>query len=133
MGKFILPECYADTAVIEVLGYNKPNHIQSIGQVISVLNKNYNGKLGIGFIDRDKARKGDAENTKYQTIKTAHNNTLILKQKPNAKNYLIEHPNIERWLSGMSDDLGIEKAKYGVDDLLTNKKEIQKSAHWKRC
>jgi hypothetical protein len=33
----------------------------------------------------------------------------------------------------MSDDLGIEKAKYGVDDLLTNKKEIQKSAHWKRC
>lgn len=125
MGKFILPECYADTAVIEVLGFNKPNHIQSIGQVINSLNKNYNGKLGIGFIDRDKARKGDAENTKYQTIKTAYNNTLILKCKPNTKNYLIEHPNIEKWLNDIANDLGIEKSNYGVNDLLTNKKRYK--------
>lgn len=125
MSKYILPECYADTTIIEVLGYSKPNHIHSIGQVINVLNKNYNGKLGIGFIDRDKARKGDAENTQFEIIKSEFSNTLLLKRKPKTKNYLIEHPNIENWLYYMANDLGVDIQKYGVADLITNTKRYK--------
>ncbi len=128
MSKFILPECYADTTLIEVLGYKKPNHIQSIGQVINTLNKNYKGKLGIGFIDRDKARKGDAENTKFKIIKSDFKDTLLLKQKPNTQNYLIEHPNIENWLDSMAYDLEIDTNQHGVDDLKTNKNRYKKNS-----
>ncbi|MFZ4796691.1 MAG: hypothetical protein ACOYMA_04305 [Bacteroidia bacterium] len=127
MCKFILPECYADTTLIEVLGYNKPNHIKGIGQVINVLDKNFKNKLGIGFVDKDKNGKSKRENTEYiLIIKYAHSNSLILKQKPNTKNYLIEHPNIENWLDKMADEFGIDKAKYGVSDLRTNHTRYKK-------
>lgn len=126
MSKFILPECYADTTLIEVLGYHKSNHIKGIGQVINVLDKSFNNKLGIGFVDKDKNGKSKRENTEYILIlKSAHSNSLILKQKPKTKNYLIEHPNLEKWLFNMGNDLSIDLDKFNVQDLLTNKEKYK--------
>lgn len=126
MSKFILPECYSDTTLIEVLGYHKSNHIKGIGQVINVLDKSFKNKLGIGFVDKDKNGKSKRENTEYiSIIKFAHSNSLILKQKPKTKNYLIEHPNLEKWLFNMGNDLSIDLDKFNVQDLLTNKEKYK--------
>jgi len=132
MNKYILPECYADTTLIEVLGYHKSNHILGIGQVINVLEKNFKNKLGVGFVDKDKNGKSKRENIEYTSIiKSEYSNSLILKQKPKTKNYLIEHPNLEKWLFNMGNDLGVDMVKYDVQDLLTNKVKYKSQSIYK--
>lgn len=120
MNKFIIIEGHADAVIIKVLGYKQ--HLlegSGIGAVINFLQLN-NSSLRIGFVDNDKNSKGKREHTEYFPIKSEHHNSLILKQKPKTKSYLIMHTNLEKWLDEMADDLEINKAKYRVSDLRTN-------------
>jgi hypothetical protein len=127
MHNFILPECYADTTLIEVLGYKKTNHQSGVNNVLKIIKEKYSNKKSIGFIDKDK-RNGDREYKLYLTIKSEFNGSLLLKQKPNSQNYLIEHPNMEMWLNSMADSLNVDKSKFGVNDLLTNKDKYKKQS-----
>ena len=51
----LIPECYGDTLLVEILGFKRPNHQTSgIGQVIKVMKEKYSNRLAIGIIDADK-------------------------------------------------------------------------------
>ena len=49
----LIPECNVDTAVVEMLGYRRPNHAPSITQVSSILENKMMKRHAIGFIDND--------------------------------------------------------------------------------
>lgn len=128
MDKFIITEGNADTIILITIGFKKNfEKVGTLGEVINRLAKIPTNELGIGFVDNDKNSKGKREETEYNEIKkSAHFGTLVLKYKPKTKNYLIRHPNLEKWLVEMANDLGIDKAKYGVSDLMTNPNRYKK-------
>ena len=128
MDKFIITEGNADTIIITSIGFKKNfERVGPLGDVIKRLDKIPINELGIGFIDYDKKSKGKRENKEYtEIIKSAHSGTLVLKKKPNTKNYLIRHTNLEKWLEEMANEFGIDKAKYGVSDLITNPNRYKK-------
>ncbi len=95
MDNRLIPECYADTALIAILGYKNSNHQLGIGGVINVLKKlGYNNQIGIGIIDRDKKMPSDVNN-QYKKILTK--GSIEIRQMPNTKKFLIIHPNFETW------------------------------------
>lgn len=66
-GKQILPECYGDTTLIEVLEYKNPSHTPSVTRVLATLAdvKRATQTL-VGIIDDDK--KKPASFQEYLTI-----------------------------------------------------------------
>ena len=55
----ILPECYGDTLLVELLGFKKPNHqVEGINQVLNELEVNMPKQIAVGVIDYDKKIRG---------------------------------------------------------------------------
>lgn len=54
----VFPECYADTVLMEVLGFTKPNHQLSIGKVLSQMESAHPAKAMVGIVDDDKRKPG---------------------------------------------------------------------------
>jgi len=69
----ILPECYADTLLAEVLGFEKPNHKANINEVAKTMKHTLKTSLAVGLIDDDKVTQEYFEefseyDRKYNTI-----------------------------------------------------------------
>ncbi len=112
----ILPECYADTKMIEVIGFKRVNHCPSIGAVANRMQKNYKNRLAIGIVDKDKPGTIPSYFHKFKTIKTF--DRIELKQLPDTKHYLIViAPALEQWIIDTSSRLDIPLKRYGFDNL----------------
>jgi len=123
----IIPECYADTVLIKVLGYNKPNHQLSNSQVLKTLdNKGYNNQIGIGVIDRDKnqPKKLELEYSKFKSL-----GSLEIRRKGNSKRFIIIHPNIEKWTWDEGKKNGIEPTKYKLPSNYSAYKDLCKDSN----
>ena len=96
----IVPECYIDTKVAEILGEakGKYNHQHSCGDVSNELQKRLINKIALGIIDEDKG-KGSVPKYFSEFTIIAESNKLILKKHKLRKHYLILIcPEIEKWL-----------------------------------
>lgn len=95
----IIPECYVDTKVAEIVGQasKKYNHQHGCGDVANKLIK-YKDTVCLGIIDEDKNKGPRAKYfSEFITLREEHN--LILKKHRKRKQYLIVVcPEIERWL-----------------------------------
>jgi hypothetical protein len=95
----IVPECYVDTKVAEIVGQaRKYNHQHGCGDVANQLKNRLKDNPALGIIDEDK-NKGPVPKyfSEFEEIK--HENDLILKKHKEKKQYLIlVCPEIENWL-----------------------------------
>jgi len=103
----IIPECYVDTKVAEIVGQasKKYNHQHGCGDVANRLIKSKDN-ICIGIIDEDK-NKGPRAKYFSEFVSIKEENSLILKKHKGRKQYLILIcPEIERWL--MNDAIAVQ-------------------------
>jgi len=116
----VLPECEADTTLVDFLLDTKTNHHRSITKVANRFSKANHGELLIGVVDDDK--KIPAYFRDFTVFKQEQ--ALTLKQKPETRQYLITlAPEVEGWLIGCANQVPDLKAKY---QKFTDPKKLQR-------
>jgi hypothetical protein len=106
----IKPECEADTALIEVIGFRNPDHQRGIPEVIRSLEKQPN-LIGVGLVDRDK--KQPPKMNLFLDLRS-FNELKLLNHCSNKRHFLITHPPLEYWLYEIeAKNTNIDPAKYG--------------------
>ncbi len=110
----IVPECYADTAFIEFLGFKNPNHKHGKGDVLGRMSGKYKNLMMIGLVDKDPHKSSPKELDKFKVIKTIDDITL-LQNHENKGHYIISiHPAFERWILKIADESGISLSDFGL-------------------
>lgn len=120
----IIPECYVDTNLVQVLMQIKGvNHQFSCGQVTNTMQKYYADSFSIGIIDNDKNQS--TYSTESEVI--AVSNELILCHHPNSQHYLIKIKNImETFILNSAVALGLTFDQLGVPGGLEELTKITK-------
>jgi hypothetical protein len=111
----IIPECYVDTKVAEIVGQasRKYNHQHGCGDVANRMIKSKNN-ICLGIIDEDKNKGPRAKYfSEFTTIKEENN--LILKRHKERKQYLmLICPEIEQWLMNDARHAQIDPTGYNL-------------------
>jgi len=121
----LLPECYGDTLLVEILGFKRPNHQTSgIGQVIKVMKEKYQTRLAIGLIDADKK----ITPTYFQEfqLEKEENGIKLLKHQERNHYLIMVAPALETFILQAAEDVGLQKKPF---DTLKGLKRITKSIH----
>lgn len=125
----IVPECYVDTKVAEIVGQAKRgyNHQHGCGDVAKTLSTNLKNMTALGIIDEDKNKGPQAKYfSHFVTVKEENN--LILKKHNEKDQYLILIcPEIEKWLLSDADAIGINMEDFELPKNLSGLKEITKT------
>jgi len=130
----ILPECYADTLLVEVLGFKKANHQFSIGQVFKIMEDKMATRLAVGVTDKDK--KITAKYYAAFQEQTMEHGVRILKI-PDKKHYLIEHIPLEKFLFQAAENVDVDPARYGFSSIralskITKSHKIDKNQQFRQ-
>jgi len=112
----LLPECFGDTTLMNLLGYDPVSHQRDfgIGQVLQTMQKYFHNQLAVGVVDGDKS----------VTAKIFHEfelvipgNDLHLKKHPQRRHYLIVlRPAIEKFLFAAAKQAEVDPANFGFAD-----------------
>jgi hypothetical protein len=104
----IVPECYADTVLVEMLGFERPNHQQGIGKVFSSLAKNLEKRAAVGIIDDDKEKPKALDS--FDILDERHG----IKRLINGKHtILVICPAFEDWVFENARQIQVDPAKFG--------------------
>ena len=135
----IVPECYVDTKVAEIVGQAKKyNHQHGCGDVANEFRGRLNNIAALGIIDEDANKGPSAEYfTDFSVVKQENN--LILKKHHQKQHYLIlVCPEIEKWLMETAQNVNISPLDYGLPHQLkgfikiTKIKDIDRNEDFKR-
>lgn len=109
----IVPECYVDTKVAEIVGQiKKCNHQHGSGDVANELLRKLANNIALGIIDEDK-HKGQKAKYLLEFKPIAENNGLILQKHPQRQHYIIlVCPEIEKWLMGNAKAVNVNPVDY---------------------
>ncbi|MBK7937045.1 MAG: hypothetical protein IPJ82_08090 [Lewinellaceae bacterium] len=109
----VVPECYADTLLVEMLGIKKPNHVlnSNINYVLERVKKSRPGQKVVGIIDSDRG-KSEKFLDGFKLIEERHN---IKKYARGKHTILVVCPAFEGWVFKVAADENVEPAKYGFD------------------
>lgn len=137
----IVPECFVDTKIAEILGQAKKyNHQHGCGDVANELKNRHQNNFALGIVDEDK-NKGPQAKYFSEFVIIAEENNLILKKHIHNKHYLILIcPEIEKWLLADSEKVKINPANknYNLPEELkdfvqkTKIQNIEKNEGFKR-
>ena len=124
----IVPECFVDTKVAEILGQAKKfNHQHGCGDVANQLKTTLKDKTALGIIDEDK-NKGPAAKYFSEFNIIAEQNELILKKHNQRKQYLIMIcPDIEKWLFNNAVVVNLDPTTFNLPEKLSGLKIITKT------
>ena len=109
----ILPECYADTLLIEMLLSGRPNHQMGIGQVNRMLSTKFKNRPALGIVDNDKRKPSDFE--QYELIEEIHD-IQKRQHKEHSHTLLVITPAFEDWVFENSAAVSVDLAKFGFGD-----------------
>lgn len=105
----ILPECHADTLLVELLGFD-PQHIFGIGQVLITLPRSFANRMAVGIIDNDKRKPPDIAQFEIETTVAG----IERRKKADTKHtLLVITPAFEDWVFENARAVYIDPAKYG--------------------
>ena len=96
----IIPECYVDTKIVEILGQakRKYNHQHGCGNVANEMKGDLKDEIALGIIDED-LHKGIASKYFLEFDLILEKDNLILKKHKTKSHYLIlVCPEVEKWL-----------------------------------
>lgn len=104
----IIPECYADTLLVEMLGFARPNHQLGIGKVVGLFEKGLKNRAAVGIIDDDKVKPKDLDS--FKIAAESHNIKRLTKGK---HSILVICPAFEDWVFENAAAVGIDPTEYG--------------------
>ena len=106
----IIPECYADTLLVEMLGFERPNHQLGIGSVLAIFEKQFKNRRAIGVIDDDKMKPN-----RFDLFEVVENKLGIKKlTKPETQHViLVISPAFEDWIFEKAKAVSVDPTKYG--------------------
>lgn len=115
----IVPECYVDTKIAEILGQAKKyNHQHGCGDVANQLKTKLKDSPALGIIDEDK-NKGPQAKYFSEFEMLAEENNLILQKHKSKKHYLILIcPEVEQWLLADSQKVNINPESFELPNEL---------------
>lgn len=121
----ILPECYVDTNLVQVIMQIKGvNHQNSCGQVTNVLQQQFKDRFAVGIIDNDK-RQSDYSK---ESIVIARSKELTLCKHKDSHHYLVKINNImERFIINCAKEQGVDLNQYDIPSDLEGLKKITKT------
>jgi len=127
--KCIIPECYVDSCLIEVLlnaDKDYVNHHKGNGKVAKEMNDNFENDFCIGIIDEDKEQ---LDYLKYFEEKKS-NEYLKLWKHNEKHHYIIQiRPVIEKWFLRVCDDNGITISDFNLPKEIKPLLKITKSVN----
>lgn len=108
----IIPECYADTNLVETLLRIKGvNHQKSCGQVTRKMQQSFENDFAVGIIDLDKVQSKYAEECNV----IAFSNEFSVCRHSNSHHYLIKiHNVLEKFLINCADEVGVDFSLIGL-------------------
>lgn len=108
----IIPECYADTNLVQTLLQTKgANHQKSCGQVTNELRTKFKDKFAVGIIDLDK--KQSDYSLECEVI--AASSELSVCRHPDSHHYLIKLNNVlESFIINCAKELEIDLSPLGL-------------------
>ena len=120
----VVPECYADTNLMNVLVGKMCNHQKGCSTVCKTMNERLRDQFAIAIIDKDKRQP---EATKqYEEI--GHTTSLTVCKHQTRPHYLIlVNPAIEEFMLNAANELGIDLADYSLPAELKELKKITKT------
>jgi hypothetical protein len=125
----ILPECYVDTKVAEIVtrSSEKYNHQHGCGQIANLLKNRLKDRIALGIIDEDK-NKGPMARYFHEFENIKSENDLILKKHTEKKQYLILIcPEIERWILMNANSVHLNPTDFNLPTDLRGFKQITKT------
>lgn len=110
--KNIIPECYADTLLVELLGFPYPNHALNscISSVLKVVKASKPNERVVGIIDSDRG-KSEKLLEQFIFIEELHG---IKKYTRENQTVLVLYPALEEWIFNNASAKNIKK--YGFED-----------------
>lgn len=125
----IVPECYVDTKIAEILGKAKKyNHVHGSGNVSNVMQNKLKDRIVLGIIDEDKFKGRPARYfLTFETIIEKDN--LVLKKHPLRRHFLVLIcPEAEKWLLNDARKVNINPSdeKYNLPNEIKGFKKISK-------
>ncbi len=119
----IMPECYADTNLIETLMQASVSHQKGCNQVAGAMQRNFDNRFSVGIIDYDK-KKPKYLNELEVLAQSQH---LQLYKHPSRPHYIITiKPAIENFILACVEELGVNPKDYGVSTSLEGLKKQTK-------
>lgn len=107
----VVPECYVDTNLMNVLVGKACNHKKGCTNVCKVLDEKLQDQFAIAVIDRDKKEPASVQN--YELI--AQNQFLMVSKHRQRPHYLIHIcPAIEEFILVAAAELKVDLAEYGL-------------------
>ena len=109
---YIIPECFADTNLIQTLLRIKGvNHQKSCGQVTNEMQKRFRDDFAIGIIDMDK----DESTYSSECVVIASSNEFSVCHHPQTKHYLIKiHNVLENFLISCAKEVNVDLSMIGL-------------------
>ena len=114
----VMPECYADTLLVEMLGFKGANHQLGIGKVIRNFGMLLKNRSAVGIIDNDKVKPKDLDT--FQ--KTAEREGIIRLSK-DKHHILVINPGFKDWVFQNAAAVDVNPEKYGF----SNRKDFQRA------
>jgi hypothetical protein len=122
----IVPECYVDTKVAEIIGRSRYNHQHGCSDVANHLKNHLKDKMALGIVDEDQ-NKGFIAKYLLEFNFIIAENDLILKQHKSRMQFLILiSPEIEKWLLQNANTVGVVPIDYDLKDNLLGFKKLTK-------
>lgn len=121
----IIPECYVDTNLVQILLQIKGvNHQYGCGQVTNVMQKHFKDSFSIGIVDNDDLQS----NYSKACVAIASSDEITLCKHPNTHHYLIKINHVmERFILNCAEKQGIDLDANGIPSDLEGLKSITKS------
>jgi len=120
----VVPECYADTNLLNILTGKKCNHQKGCATVCKTLDDKLKDQFAVAVIDKDKRQPMATQ--KY--VEIGHTDSLIVCKHEARPHYLILiNPAIEGFVLQAAVELGIIMSEYHLPDNLEGLKKITKS------
>lgn len=121
----VLPECYGDTALIEMLGYKSPNHqLSGIGQVLKVMEEKLKKQKVVGIIDDDK--KKTSHYYKFFQKEDAKNGLIKLKHSERNHYLIVVQPAFDMFVWNAALEKEIDPSRFGFRTFEIFKKASKK-------
>jgi hypothetical protein len=128
----IIPECYIDSCLTEVLlvaDRNHVNHQKGNGTVVGEMKSKFENDFCVGVIDEDGKKLDYLEEFRMLT----EGNYLKLWKHQTKNHYMIQlRPVMEKWIITICDEFGIDLRSFGLPDKWGDLVRISKSVTSKR-
>ncbi|MCC6460366.1 MAG: hypothetical protein IT260_07830 [Saprospiraceae bacterium] len=106
----IIPECFADTLLVKILGFHRANHQGGIGRVLKVLEQNFKNRPSVGIVDDDKTTPKDLD----QFVVVEEREKVRKLCKPNSQHViLVVSPAFEDWVFENAKAVQVNPEQYG--------------------